>query len=232
MKASIQRLVAVTFSMFLAVSCIQDPPVPIPDLNPGTPEGGDILIYDINDAIVFNSTPINGNESPRFRNFVRNYDLFDDGTIDLTLRGDNIAGGLFTNPNSFLRLRFSGEILRNSYNQVGNDLFDFPDDIVWLPVQALTGGSMPSGNWAPQNNDFNILSEGKTEGIGPWEVNTAASAGIHYIATRTKSGGNYYYGWIEIAVSDVDDADPEELLFISRFGISTTPGLRVRMGEE
>ena len=219
------------FTTVFLNSCVEDPPVPIPDLNPGTEEGGDILIYEINGAIEFSSESISGFEDPRFRNLYREYDFFDNGSIDLVLRGDNVAGTFLGPPNCFLRLYYTGEVLRNSYNQFNNDLFGFPSDLVLLPVDALTGGSMPNGNWAPPLTDLNLLAEGKREGIASWGINATELEGINYIATRTDIGGEYFYGWIEVFLSDLHDDDDNEVLLISRFGISQTPGLRVRMGD-
>ena len=232
MKAKIQILLLIALSLTLLDSCIQDPPVPIPDLNPGTEEGGEMLIYEMNDVISFTSELIGGTDDPRFKNFYREYDFFDNGSIDLTLTGDNISGGFFGPPNLFVRLRFNGEALRNSYNQVSNDIFNFPSELVWLPVDALTGGSMPNGNWAPTNTDFSLISESRVEGVASWQVGSYAPEGLSYIAVRILIGGDYHYGWIELVTTDVSDDDLNDFILISRFANSETPGLRVRMGAE
>lgn len=221
------------FAVLLVTSCVPDPPVPIPDLNPDTPEGSDILIDDIGDLITYSSISISGSEPPRFQNFFREYDIFNDGTFDLSLTGDDVSGGgLFSNPNCYVRMRFTtSEVLVSTGIPVFNDIFNMPKQVVWLPQDALIGGSMPQGAWASANEAVWLMAESRIDGFGPWHL-LPPPAGLQYIATRTFSGGQYYYGWIEVVTSDHEDPDPNEFVLMSRFGLSTTPGLRVRMGQE
>ena len=199
--------------------------ISIPDLNPGTAEGGDILIYDIDETILYSSQ--NGSPTFHIDNTNLEIDLFDDGSVDLILKTIDGSG------DRYLYLQLTSEVGRDP-NLTQNFLDLFDDVPVFLPVDALTGSTF-DGSWGSPNTNFEMLISVNTNVFGgPLAYNTGSRfpTGLSYIPTRTQSGNDWYYGWIEIFASDYGDGDTDDFLLISRFGISQTPGLRVRMGWE
>ncbi|MCP4121605.1 MAG: hypothetical protein GY751_07610 [Bacteroidetes bacterium] len=214
----------------LISSCgTDDIPNPIPDLNPDTPGGGDMLIFSIDDLITWqNYRDPNAPTDPQLNNINRTYDFNGDGNIDLSLISKTIPGTFFFNPDQYsVEIRFIGQILRTNYV---NDFYN-EDTPVYLPAEGLIGGSV-EGRWTPEGNPIEFIREYILELTPPYYTNVTCPAGLSYIPTRTNIGGEWFYGWIEILASDYGDLDWDEFVYISRFGISQTPGLRIRMGQE
>ena len=230
-KLMIVLLALLTASIY---SCNEESDLPIPDLNPETEEGGEITIYDIGEVVPFSS--VQHYSDPQFDVFDADIDIGGEGNVDLRLDG-YYNPGPFVWPFTYLIMRFNAEIIHAPDAQP-----DFPDNTtpdtypVFLPVDALTGSSV-NGIWSPPNVDLHLLTEQNNTSAGEdpdqaWEISFKFPTGVSYIPTRSKVGNDYFYGWIEIFSSDYTDGDTDDFLLISRFGISNTAGLRVRMGSQ
>ena len=209
-------------------ACTDDILNPLPDLNPDTPEGGEILIYDINDRIDYIDEDFQ--EYPQqFDAIDRSYDLNGDSVIDLSFRSGAMDFFLGSPTTYNVQMRFVGEVLRTNYIF---EISTFQDSPVFLPVSGLVSGTA-EGRWTVAGAATAFMMEGRMEGVGgPWLQFPSFPVGLSYIPTRTNLNGQYYYGWIEIFASDFQDDVPEEFILISRYGLSQTPGLRIRMGQD
>ena len=213
--------------VILAVSCTDDIDNPLPDLNPGTPEGGEITIYPIDDFIYFDDSEYGS--VPQLDEVSRTYDINENGAIDLSLISRRVNSSFLSHEFN-VELRFIGQILRTNYSP-DIPFLNLEDTPVYLPVDGLVGGTA-EGRWTSETTPLLFIKDFPVEVVTLWTLSFSFPVGLSYIPTRTNIGGEWYYGWIEILASDYEDDDPADFVYISRFGISQTPGLRVRMGKE
>ena len=227
------QIAAFLAAIILLPGCIDLPfPTnnPVPDLDPATEEGADIIIYDINQ--VFNAI---GTDEPTDWPFdmmeaVR-IDWDNNGSVDLLFFTEQFQNLLENEPTRFLNFRFNGQLLREQiagsitggYNNTPTYLFE--NDLV---------GTEIFGNYAPGYTKFRLMY-GEEDSFQPetgafHNLNIIPPIGISYVAFRKFIGGELYYGWMEIETTDEKDDDPDDHLMITRVGISATPGLRIRMG--
>ena len=148
MKSRNVKIVTLALLMSVACSCNEEVDIPIPDLNPGTEEGGDITIYDIGEVVEFYS--FSGYTEPQFRVYNTEFDIGGEGDIDLRLIGrysPALPGSWY--PYGGLDLRFNAQLIHMpDDNYDGDDNrpgYSFP---VFLPVDALTGSTI-NGIWSP-----------------------------------------------------------------------------------
>ncbi len=229
MKEISKALVGVVLSGMLFVTACLPVDVPLPDLDPETPEGGEILIFEIFDLIEFSSaTPLYEHDLADFE--TREYDFQGNGNIDLRAVASVDYVPIFNTPQgSYVSLKFAGNLLLDY--QPFPMMPDARPYAMFFPVDGLLGNHS-TGGWADAGQAVDLFWIKQTTLLGvPW-LYTAYPAGVSYLPTKSRISGEDYYGWIEIAASDIGDDDPNEQLFISRFGISQTPGLRIRMGQE
>lgn len=224
----IKSPVSMTMCVLLALlqtACIDlNQDLPLPDLDPSTPVGGNIVIFEISDVIEYSSAydPDIGNE--QFAGLSKVYDLGNDGVIDFTLTG--VRGNDLLSFESFVKLRFNGEALSSQGSIFGESYANTR----FLPADALVSGTA-NGVWATVNKPLTMAEDDLTIS-STYNVNLEFPVGISYMPTRTKVGADYYYGWLEVIASDYEDGNPSDFFIISRFGVSQTPGLRIRMGQE
>lgn len=218
--------------MFLTISCLEKDDIPLPDLDPTTMEGGEIVTYDIGfpipivtvggDAVVGQFAGYDPVE----------IDLGNDGGWDFRFTSQafpNILPGTYSA--SVLRIQFTGEILKGPSFTVP-PLLNEDNHVRFLPANALLGGVI-EGLWAPALQFVEVVRTGYSEGVAGYAfLSEHVPSGISYLPTRTKVGSDYYYGWLEVVATDFTDTDDDDGILVTRFGISTTPGLRVRMGQE
>ncbi|MCP4124836.1 MAG: hypothetical protein GY751_24100 [Bacteroidetes bacterium] len=229
MKNISNFLVAIISTCVLFITACDPIDVQLPDTNPGTPgEGGEILIFDIFDLIEYSSDrPLGAHDLNDIS--TREYDFQDDGIVDLRVVS-SVSNDLFSGASSSLSLQFAGHLLLEH-----DPLPFFPGSrnyAMFLPVDGLLGGSFSTGGWADAWQDVDILAHESTTLLGVLLQYAYYPTGISYLPTKTRINGEDYYGWLEVASTDHGDADTDEQLLISRFGISQTPGLRIRMGQE
>ncbi len=224
-------LLAVISTCTLLITACNPIDVQLPDTNPGTPGGGEILIFDISDLIEYSSErPLGAYDLNDIS--TREYDFQDDGIVDLRVVSSG-SNDLFSGASSYLSLHFAGQLLLE-HNQVSF----FPgsrDKALFLPVDGLLGGSISTGGWVNAWQAVDILAiqpDNMFFPPGDPLMYVYYPEGISYLPTKTRINGEDYYGWLEVASTDHRDADTDEQLLISRFGISQTPGLRIRMGQE
>lgn len=223
-RSNILIFLSFVFSI-LITSCLDlNTDNPLPDLDPDTPEGGTITIFEINDVITFLSERGPDLVLEQFENIYREYDLANDGVIDFTLTGTNESG--LVNFESALYLRFNGQALSNQGSEFGQ-AYAYTQ---FVPEGVLVAGSA-IGVWANAGKALEFVRD--VDAIStPFYIASTFPKGISYMPTRTQVGSDYFYGWLEVIASDLDDTDINEFVVISRFGISQTPGLRIRMGQE
>lgn len=229
MKNMHSFLAIILFTCLVTLPGCQPVDVVLPDLNPGTAEGGDILIFNIFDLIEYTSDV--DNNIGVLGGINREYDFQGDGSIDLRVVGsfESFFGSV---TRSILSLKFVGSILKEYEAIPAIPFIPTPGYAIFMPVDGLTGIELTTGGWASSWERVDINVVGNSEWIGGDSFMAAYyPAGISYVPTKTRIGGEDYYGWLEVISSDHDDADPNEQLIISRFGISQTPGLRIRMGQ-
>ncbi len=223
------------FSLLICLSlnsCWDGVDIDLPDLNPLTQEGAEISIVEINASFSYDGTTTN---SVQFDdNFSWEFDVDGDQIMDMGLvsyyRGPTV-GGL---PGEAYGVRLgmnNVEIMRKS------DLFPLsePGELigiaVFLPANALAGSTV-NGVWANPGILQRVILDENTILTNKWNVKPDAPFGLSYIPIRTNAGGEYYYGWIEIFSTNYNDNVSQDVFVINRLGISNTPGLRLRMGEE
>lgn len=233
MKRGISILSSTLLLFFLMNSCIDKEDIPLPDLDPSTSGGGEIVTYDVGFLIPIVTT----GESELVEQF-SGYGPFeidlgnDGGPWDFRLsstRENSLIPGQYLS--STLRIQFTGEILMRptAYIPVIQPAEYYAQ---FLPANALIGGTI-EGLWASPRQAVEMISTGFGEWIGGNPILLVQyPSGLSYLPTRTKVGADYYYGWLEFLATDVEDDDHDDWLLITRFGISSTPGLRIRMGQE
>ena len=116
-------LIALLFSLFQG--CIPTTPIPLPDLDPNTGDGSEMLLIDINDVISINT---GGTADYQFEGFLKEYHINGDGIVDLELK---------TVANGKVMLTFNGQFAR----EVGpwaTGLFDIYD--TWTPIYLPANG--------------------------------------------------------------------------------------------
>jgi hypothetical protein len=228
------RKLLMTASAFclLTLSCEVGGNFPIPDLDPNSSEGGEMLIFDIGELISYNSQTTAAMHLPS--DYDVTYDVGNAG-IDFRFRENGFPGP--TNPN-FLTSQFRasyemGQMLTEKHGSSltpGEESINVTGMPIYLPADALLGSTV-EGTWTVPGTGNYIWQESGTSS-GPWQFNYRSfPPGISYIPTRTDLGGQWFYGWIEVIASDYTDGDPNDFILFSRFGISTTAGVRVRMGK-
>ena len=205
--------------LILAISgCTID----LPDLNPNTEEGAEISIFDIADPIAFNGA--DSYTELEFPGYYREYDIWDDGSIDLKVEHDPAAEIVFNFPGGNI------EVAHEAWETLPVAGYYTP---LYLPVDGLTGGTI-NGEWSSGVRDHLLMTESNF-GSGydpPYQIVPKFRVGLSYVPIRVKSGGQFYYGWLEFFSSDYNDSDPDDFVLVSRFGVAQTPGLRIRMGQE
>ena len=217
-----KNLFFVLLIALIVQGCLPTPPIPLPDLDPNTGEGGEMLIFEIADVIAVNTE---GTTEPQFEGFHKEYDINDNGTTDLEVKNVVFAG---------VSLRFNGQIALDigPWSLFG-DLFDFYDTYtpIFLPANGLLGETLTTAEWEERPmHSMQMFIEAGT-GTGPYIIRQFVPVGISYIPIRIPAGQDFYYGWIELIVSDFEDTDFDDVFIVSRVGLSTTPGVRVRMGQ-
>lgn len=234
MYINIKLVASISITAIMLSSCNDEMDLPIPDLHPATSEGGEVTIYDIGELVSFST--LQAYSEPQFAVYDNDIDIGGEGNIDLQLDG-HYNPGVVIYAFTYLIMRFNAQVIHAPDSQF--DIFDnsTPDTYpVFLPVNALTGTTV-NGIWSPPNAQLHLIQETKSVDVGElndvaWEIEFKFPVGQSYIPTRSRVGNDFYYGWIECFASDYTDGDTNDFLLISRFGISQTPGLRVRMGQE
>lgn len=211
------------------ISCQE---LPIPDLNPDTPEGGNVLIYNIGEVIPYTSSIIFSPfpTSCDLGNADVSIDLFGDGSIDLRIFTgvpSSPIPAIYDGEGTYWLIQYAGEIgLAGDYgNYAGLPLLT-----KFLGQNQLAGSSF-YGIWSNPNTP-QIINRCTMGATTIFTTRPLFPVGLSYIPVRRNIGGQYYYGWIEVFASDYSDNDTDDFLLISRFGISDTPGLRIGMGQE
>lgn len=198
--------------VFILTSCT----VELPDLDPNTPGGGGMLIYEISDVIEFDGSDGYPESFPA--TFItREYDIWDDGTVDIRIEYD---------PANEILMFFPGgmEAVHESIEFIPAAGYYTP---VYLPAGALSGGTF-SGLWT----GITLLLMNEYGSAPNYYMSPSFPVGLSYLPIRVPFDGQWHYGWLEFFSTDYNDADPGDGVLLSRFAISDTPGLRVRMGQE
>ena len=106
-----RRLNLIPFILLFVISgCNEESFLPIPDLNPDTTTGGEMLIYDIEDIMAFNG--YEGQTNSQFDSVSRQYDISDNGIVDFRLEGQlHPETGLYSIPHVYLVLNYIGEVM-------------------------------------------------------------------------------------------------------------------------
>ena len=218
-------IVLVVLAFFLITSCSDDTLIPLPDLNPSSPEGGEIVIIDISATYEFN-----GGESyynPSFLNVTDEYDLNENGSVDLILESTfrTILG-----IDDLITL----DIFMPEWQILAEPAF-FPFEThtpLFLPPAVMEGASHVSAVWKSGNHGLKMFFEQTNFSSSLWYGFPSFPVDYSYVPIRKFITGEWYYGWLEIISTDYMDNNPEDGFIISKLGYSSTPGLRIGMGQE